>query len=169
MFLAGMILYITLIFSGYLGKWEKELANPYLFLIPDSPVKKLWYATLMEHLKAFVDGCIFCIPLGIAWRISPVQIVLAVLTYTVLQANRMYTRVVSQCILGDSLGKTGQNMVRALIQMMILGLGAGIAIGIGFVVNADLVFPIILIYSMIVTVVIGLLASIRFNTMEQIG
>lgn len=169
MFLAGMILYITLIFSGYLGKWEKELANPYLFLIPDSPVKKLWYATLMEHLKAFVDGCIFCIPLGIAWGISPVQIVLAVLTYTVLQANRMYTRVVSQCILGDSLGKTGQNMVRALIQMMILGLGAGIAIGIGFVVNADLVFPIILIYSMIVTVVIGLLASIRFNTMEQIG
>ena len=30
-----------LIMSGYTGKWESELEkNPYIFLIPDSPLKK---------------------------------------------------------------------------------------------------------------------------------
>lgn len=169
MYLMGIILYMTLILSGYLGKWENELKSPYLFLIPDSPVKKLWYATLMEHIKALVDGCIFCIPLGVSWKIGPIQILLAVLTYAVLQANRMYTKVVAQCLLGESLGQTGQNLVRALIQMTILGIGAAIAIAAGVIINVDLVFPIILIYSMIVTVAIGLLASIRFHSMEQLG
>lgn len=168
LFFMGIILYIALIFSGYLGKWENELKNPYLYLIPDKPIKKLWYATLMEHIKSFVDGCVFCIPIGIGWRLDMLQIILAILTYTVLQANRLYTRVVAQCILGDTLGKTGQNLVRSLIQMMILGIGAAVSAIAGFMINMDLVFPIILIYSMIVTVATGLLASIRFHTMEQL-
>lgn len=168
MFLMGIIVYITLVFSGYLGKWENELKNPYLFLIPESPVRKLWYATLMEHLKALIDGCIFCIPICIMWGIAPLQTVLAILTYAVLQANRIYTRVVAQCVLGDSLGQTGQNIVRAIIQMAILGIGAAISAVSGIMIDLGLVFPIILIYSMIVTVVIGLLASIRFSSMEQL-
>lgn len=167
-FLMGIIAYITLVFSGYLGKWENELKNPYLFLIPDSPVRKLWYATLMEHVKALIDGCIFCIPICIVWGIHPLQAVLAILTYTVLQANRMYIRVVAQCLLGDSLGKTGQDIVRAVMQMAVIGIGVAISAVAGIMVDLDLVFPIILIYSMIVTVAIGLLASIRFSSMEQL-
>ena len=99
MYLLGIIAYMTLILTGYLGKWENELKSPYLFMIPDSPVKKLWYSTLMEHIKALADGCLFCIPLGIVWRIHPAQVILSVLIYTVLQANRLYTRVVAQCVL----------------------------------------------------------------------
>lgn len=63
--LMGVVAYVALIMSGYTGKWESELKNPYIFLIPDSPLKKMWYATLMEHVKAFADGCIICIPIGI--------------------------------------------------------------------------------------------------------
>lgn len=63
--LLGVVAYVALIMSGYTGKWESELKNPYIFLIPDSPLKKMWYATLMEHVKAFADGCIICIPIGI--------------------------------------------------------------------------------------------------------
>ena len=51
--LLGVVAYVALIMSGYTGKWESELKNPYIFLIPDSPLKKMWYATLMEHVKAF--------------------------------------------------------------------------------------------------------------------
>lgn len=168
LYLMGVIAYMTLILTGYLGKWENELKNPYLFMIPDRPVKKLWYATLMEHIKALVDGCIFCIPLGITWRISAIQIVLAILTYAVLQANRMYIKVIAQCLLGDTLGKTGKDIVRAVLQMTILGIGVAVSVLVGILIRMDLVFPIILIYSMIVTVIIGLLASIRFHSMEQL-
>lgn len=38
--LLGVVAYVALIMSGYTGKWESELKNPYIFLIPDSPLKK---------------------------------------------------------------------------------------------------------------------------------
>ncbi|WP_334137398.1 putative ABC exporter domain-containing protein [Muricomes intestini] len=167
MILLGIVGYMILITTGYLGKWENEIKSPYLFLVPDSPIKKLWYSTLMEHIKALADGCILCIILGTAWGIRPGQTAMAVLIYTVLQANRMYIKVVVQCLLGDSFGKTGQDIIRMLIQMMTLGLGIGAAVLVGTLINIDFVFPIILIYSIIVTVIIGLLASFRFYSMEQ--
>ena len=167
-FLLGIVAYISLVMTGYLGKWENELKSPYLFLIPDSAFKKLWYATLMEHVKALVDGSIMCIPIGIFWKVQPIYIVLCILIYTALQANRMYTKVIAQCLVGEVLGTTGQNAVRAFIQMTILGVGAGEAVLIGIFIEINLIFPILLIYSIIVTVAVGLLASLRFHSMEQL-
>lgn len=168
-YLLGIIAYIVLITTGYAGKWEKELKNPYLYLIPDSYVKKMWYATAMEHIKALVDGCLICIPMGIYWKMKPSYIVMGILIYTVLQANRLYSKVVVETMIGDILGKTGKSYVVAFLQMFILGIGIGIAAMVGILIRLDLVFPIILIYSMIVTVVIALLASIRFGMMEQMA
>lgn len=167
MFLLGIIAYMTLVMSGVTGKWEAELKSPYLFLIPDTPVRKLWYATLMEHVKALADGLLFCIPIGVMWRISPVLVMQAVLIYMVLQANKMYTKVVVQCLIGDYLGRTVQDLVRIFIQMFIIGIGALAAVLAGILINLNLVFPIVLIYSMILTMLMGALASIRFDSMEQ--
>lgn len=167
MFLLGIIAYMTLVLAGVTGKWESELKSPYLFLIPDTPVKKLWYATLMEHVKALADGILFCIPIGIMWSISPILIVQAVLIYMVLQANKMYTKVIVQCLMGDLLGKTVQELVRVFIQMFIIGIGVLAAVLAGVLLNLNLVFPIVLIYSMILTMLMGALASIRFDSMEQ--
>lgn len=168
-FMLGVVAYVTFVMSGYLGKWEKELQNPYLFLIPDKSYKKMWYATLMEHIKALLDGSIICIAIGIWWKVHPVYIVQTILIYTVLQANRLYTRVLAQCLVGDVLGKTGQNVIRMLMQMFILGIGITISCLVGILINMNLIFPIVLIYSLIVTVMIGAVASIRFDSMEQLG
>lgn len=168
LFLLGIVAYVSLVMSGYLGKWESELKNPYLFLIPDSAIKKLWYATAMEHVKALLDGCIICIPLGIFWKIHPVYVIFCILIFTVLQADRLYTKVLAQSLLGEVFGKTGQDVLRVFIQMALLGMGAGAAALVGIFVNSDLIFPIVLIYSMIITVAMGALASLRFETMEQI-
>lgn len=158
---------MTLCMTGYLGKWETELKNPYLFLIPDSPFKKIWYATLMEHVKALADGILICVPVGFVWGIRPVYVVQCILIYTVLQANKLYLKVIAQWMVGELLGKTGQELIRGLMQMVILGLGAGIVVLVGLLNDPDLVFPILLIYSLIVTTLVGLLAAIRFDSMEQ--
>lgn len=168
LFLLGVVAYVSLVMSGYLGKWESELKNPYLFLVPDTPLRKMWYATLIEHIKAFVNGCIICIPIGIFWHVNPVEIIFCILIYVVIQADRLYTTVLAQCLLGDVFGKTGQNVLRMLIQSALLGAGAGVAVVVGIFVNMDFIFPIVLIYSMMVTVAVGVLASLRFNTMEQL-
>ena len=52
--------------------------------------------------------------------------------------------------------------------MALLGAGAGVAVMVGIFANMDFVFPIVLIYSMMVTVAMGILASLRFDTMEQL-
>ena len=46
--------------------------------------------------------------------------------------------------------------------------GAGAAALAGVFINPGLVFPIVLIYCMIITVAMGALASLRFETMEQL-
>ena len=169
MFLLGIVAYISLVMTGYLGKWETELKTPYLFMIPDSAFKKLWYSTLIEHIKALVDGSLLCIPMGILWKIQPVYVAMCILIYVALQANRMYTKVIAQCLVGDVLGTTGQNLVRVCIQMTVLGMGIAAAFLIGIFININLVFPILLIYSMIVTVAVGVMASLRFDSMEQLA
>lgn len=49
--------YIQFFFSAA-GDWVKELNKPYIFLIPDSPVKKLIMAGATSIIKPFVDGAI---------------------------------------------------------------------------------------------------------------
>ena len=65
--------------------------------------------------------------------------------------------------------RTGQDVVRAFFQMFVLGIGVMVAALAGIFISMDLVFPIALIYSMIVTVIIGLIAAIRFDSMEQMA
>ena len=168
-FLLGVVAYVTLIMSGYLGKWEKGTAKSVSFPDPDKAYKKLWYATLMEHIKALLDGeYTFVLQPESWWKIRPVYVVLTILIYTVLQANRLYTRVLAQCLVGDVLGKTGQNIIRMLMQMFLLGIGVGVSVLIAIFVNRSGICDPLLVYTLIVTVFMGLLASIRFDTMEQL-
>ena len=165
--LLGVVAYVALIMSGYTGKWESELKNPYIFLIPDSPLKKMWYATLMEHVKAFADGCIICIPIGIFWHVPVIEIIYCILIYTVLQADCLYTMVIVQSLLGEVFGKTGQSLLRMFIQMALLGVGAGVGVLAAVLISQTLIFPIVLIYGLMITVAMGAIALLRFDTMEQ--
>ncbi len=167
-FLLGILAYMTLIFSGYLGKWETEI-KPLSLSDSGQSGEKLWYSTLMEHVKAFVDGVLLCVPIGILWKVNVLEVILGILIYTILQVNRMYSKVLAQCVVGDVLGRTGQDVVRAFFQMFVLGIGVMAAALAGIFISMDLVFPIALIYSMIVTVIIGLIAAIRFDSMEQMA
>ena len=69
---------------------------------------------------------------------------------------------------GRRVWKDRTECAQMLIQSALLGAGAGVAVVVGIFVNMDFIFPIVLIYSMMVTVAVGVLASLRFNTMEQL-
>lgn len=166
-YLLGVTAYLVFLCTGYLGKWAKELASPYLYLIPDTPVRKLWYATVMEHVKALIDGVIFAFPIGIAWNVPVYQIAAVILIYVVLQANRLYVKILSESILGNTLGVTGKNIFSMLVQGGVIGIGVAIAAVLGILINFNLVFLIIPIYSMMVTALIACLTASRFGTMEQ--
>ena len=165
--LMGIAVYMVFVGTGYMGKWGKELELPYIYLIPEPAAKKLWYATCTEHLKALVDAVIFCVPVGLAWGISIWKIAAIILSYVVLQANRLYIKVLGDSLLGDTLGTTGKQFFLLGVQGGILGIGALASIPAAYLINANLLFLIVPIYSMIITVLIAALTVPRFECMEQ--
>lgn len=159
--------YIVFCATGYTGKWEKELKTPYLYLIPDTSMRKMWYATVIEHIRSLIDGSILAISLGVAWKIPMFEIILAIGIYVVLQANKLYMRVLVDSILGASAGVNVRNMVYMLFQSATIGMGAMFGALAAAFIHIKLLFPVIFIYSILIVIIIAFLASARFGEMEK--
>ena len=126
-FFLGILAYMTLIFTGYLGKWETRDQDAIFISDPGSCSEKV--------VVFYVDGTHQSIhrrnsDLPAHWDFvedPAAEILLGILIYAVLQANRIYSKILAQCLVGDVLGRTGQDVVRAFFQMFVLGIGVGIA------------------------------------------
>ena len=70
-------------------------------------------------------------------------------------------------LLGDTLGTTGKQFFLLAVQGGILGIGALVSIPAAYLINTNLLFLIVPIYSMIITVLIAALTVPRFECMEQ--
>ena len=51
--------------------------------------------------------------------------------------------------------------------MALLGVGAGVGVLAAVLISQTLIFPIVLIYGLMITVAMGAIALLRFDTMEQ--
>lgn len=116
--------YMVFCMSTTAGKWGQEIKNPYTFLLPDSPMKKLWYSTLLEHIKSFVCGAICAIPAGIILDLPALQIFLCIIFFVALQACKIYNMIVTETLFGSSMGKTGKQ----LFQMFLMGIDLGVVV-----------------------------------------
>lgn len=164
--LPGIMAYIALIFSGFTGKWAKELENPYTFLIPDTAFKKLWYATLMEHIRSFIDGSLLTIPAGIALRLSPIQILLTIGIYVCIQANKLYLVVLVEGWLGNLLGNTAKQLLKTFIFCSILALGVGVAFVGSLVFGINTGFILMIVVMSVFTLGCMFVAASIFERME---
>lgn len=166
--LPGISAYMTFIFSSIAPKWSQELKNPYTFLLPDTPMRKLWYSTLLEHVKALMDGIFLCVPVGAVLGISPIQIVLCILIYGCLQANRLYISMVCDGILKPLFGSFGLTLIRMLSQAMIMLIGVvGAVIGT-VAVGVEAGFAVMILIAVLFAGLLALLASILFGRMESL-
>ena len=163
----GLIAYMSFCASGYAGKWDKELENPYLYLIPDTAVRKMWNATKMEHIKAFFDGLLMAGMIGYFWHVPFWQIAASIVIYVLLQANKMYLKVFAKMLLGNTMGNTGRTILRLLIQSAVLGVGVLISVAAAIFLNPEVVFAVMLVYSLAATVIVALFASMKFEVLEQ--
>ena len=164
----AVVSYILFIFSGYATKWSKELENPYTFLIPDSGIHKLWYATKVEHIRSLVDGCLITIPGAVALGLSPVITILTVLLYMCLIANKLYLNMLSDALLGKMLGSTAKSFLRVLLQGFVILIGiVAAAIG-GIALGVEAGFFLMILIVTVITLAAALGASISFERMESL-
>lgn len=160
--------YIVFVFTALNGKWGTELKSPYTFLIPDNAFSKLWYATLMQHIQAVINGCLFAVPAGIIMGTEPLTIVLSVLLYVMLNACKLYILAVAEVAVGNVLGNVGKQ----LFQMFLLGIAIAVAITgavLGLMlggINAAYLLMIVLLMGE--TAVLMTIASLCFYRMETV-
>ncbi|WP_099467909.1 putative ABC exporter domain-containing protein [Konateibacter massiliensis] len=164
----GISAYITFIFSGYVTKWSKEIAHPYTFLIPDTAARKLWYATVIEHIRAAVDGILITLPAAVTLHLNPIEILLTVLVYVCLQANKLYLNVLTDAIMQKFLGNVGKQLFRVFTIGIIISICAVSAIFGGLFLSAAAGYMIMIGISLAITAVLVLLASKAFENMESI-
>lgn len=160
--------YMVFIFSSIAPKWSQELKNPYTFLLPDTPMRKLWYSTLLEHVKAVLDGALLCVPLGMVLGISAVQILLCILIYACLQANRLYISMVCDGILKPLFGSFGLTLVRMTAQAAIMLIGVLGAVFGTAAAGVEVGFLILIAIAVLFAGLLALFASILFGRMESL-
>lgn len=159
--------YIVFIFSTMTGKWAKELKSPYTYLIPDSPFKKLWYATAMQNIQYVVNGCLMVIPVAVVSGMSPALTVLTIVFYAVLSANKLYALAVAEIVTGNVLGTTGKQLLQLFIQGMAIGMAVlgGVC---GYMLGGVIVSYILMdLFLILYTVIFMVIAALNFNRLES--
>lgn len=164
----GVIAYVIFIFSGYKTKWSKELANPYTYLIPDSNFKKMWYATKMEHIRALVDGLLITLPGSIVMGLPVSYIIMTVILYMCLNANKLYMNMLADVVIGKMFGELGRTILRMLFQGLVLCVGIIVAVAAGVFISVTAGFIMMIVIIFLLTLVGAIGASFAFERMEAL-
>ena len=64
----------VLFFLNAAGPWSKEMMKPYLYMVPQSPFKKLFFASLTSLLTPIADGLVAFPLIGALVRANPLTV-----------------------------------------------------------------------------------------------
>ncbi len=66
-------------FSESMGRFNWEISKPYIYLIPEPPLKKLLWATAETLVSDCVEAVCLFVPIGLILNMSPLETVLCIL------------------------------------------------------------------------------------------
>ncbi len=164
--LAAVGAYMIFIFTGFGGKWAKELKSPYTYLIPDTPFRKLMAATLMQHVQALVNGCLMMVPCALIMELALPEALLCILFYLFMSAGKLYSLAVAQIITGSALGNTAKQLTQMLllsIAIFAAVMGAIMGMSAGGVLMA---LGIMDLFLGLFTIIYMVIAALNFYSIE---
>lgn len=165
----GIMAYMYLVTGSIPTKWEKELENPYVYLIPAGTFSKMWYATLMEHIKMVIDALIMAVPYCMVMKLPLYYIVIIILGGTAMKAVKLYADTICNVIIGNSLGANARQLLRMLISFTIIGIAIPIVIVAHMLVNPFVAVLCGCLYLLVAAGALMLGGSHAFSRMEMTG
>lgn len=72
----------VLFLMNAVGYWAKELARPYIYLVPEDPFRKLLWASMMNILKPIVEGAVLFFITTLVADANPLSGIAAFLAYS---------------------------------------------------------------------------------------
>ncbi len=163
--------YIQFFFSAA-GDWVKELSKPYIFLIPDDPVKKLIMAGATSIIKPYTDGVFAFVILGLIVGANPLDVISSVLVYGSFGSVYIAANILAQRIVGVD-GNRGvfitfymSFIVLLMIPGVLMGLFAVSRLGsLSFIAATVMGVPVI-IWNIIASLLIFMLCRNLLNNIE---
>lgn len=89
------------IFGSLKGRWLKEFLSPFLFLVPESAFKKLFWILQENMLKLAVDSIVFGIPIGLICGLNPLGILGMVLVRFAIGVLVVAANIVVEMLFGS--------------------------------------------------------------------
>ncbi|NLM74810.1 MAG: hypothetical protein GX187_01800 [Clostridiaceae bacterium] len=96
----GFASYMHLLIQGQ-GRLNAEIEKPFIYLIPDSPAKKLFYATMPEHIKNLFDGLLLFTLSGILFKADIISVLACIIGYVAIGSVYVYTGVLTRRMFGS--------------------------------------------------------------------
>ncbi|AMC92915.1 hypothetical protein AOC36_02615 [Erysipelothrix larvae] len=128
--ICGITMYLVAFFSPA-PTWKDEFGQAALYIMPDSISKKLFYATLLDHLISCARAIMLTLPAGIAIGATFMDMVLTIIAQVLVRAMIVYLSVIAREYLGSKLGATISqfvNMVVVFIALIVPTIGITMSI-----------------------------------------
>ncbi len=167
--LLSMSSYMQLFFSAA-GDWAKELSKPYIYLVPDSPLKKLIFASLTSIIKPFFDGLLLFIVAGVICSASPVMIIVSIIVYTSVSCVYCGVNILTDRVLGFLNNQVLSMFLFIMISLVLLLPGIAFSIITGILLSEMSLWIALLplvIWNLIASLVIAVLCKNTLHNMEM--
>ncbi|MBU3142976.1 putative ABC exporter domain-containing protein [Clostridium sp. CF012] len=164
MILGGMI-YLQLIFT-FASKWQKDLSNPYIYMLPDHAFKKVIYATTVDNFKNLIDGTIVFVITGILFKSSILLILLNIIAFVSIGSLFIYGGILTRRILGSGNNIVFTSLIRMAILILILAPGIVLLTALYSSVGMLLAYMIFIAYNLIFSSLILFLGKGVFENIE---
>jgi hypothetical protein len=112
-------IYLNFLFA-FNGKWVKELSTPFIYLVPGTPMQKLWYSTAANHIKHLLDGTAIFIPIMIITGFDPILCLGYILAYAAIGSVFIYGDVLARRMFGAMHSGTLSSMFKVFSIMILL-------------------------------------------------
>lgn len=159
-----------LLFFSFQGKWASEIEKPYIYLIPTSSFSKVFYATLADNIKNFIDGFVLFIVVGIKFKTSPIIIVLCALAYASFGTIYIYLDILSRRIFKIK-SKPLESFIKIIFAFIIVIPGIVLSSYFGFKEGLQfskyLTYIILIIYNCIISSIILIFNRKIFDNIEM--
>lgn len=125
--LTGVNLYI-LFLQDAMGDWSRELAKPYIYLVPEKPFKKLLWASMTTIVRPVVDGVIYFAVLAFAMQTNPLSALGCFLAYASFGLLFLAGNVLSARTMGSLSNRGLIAMIYMFLLIVLMAPGIGGAV-----------------------------------------
>lgn len=164
-FVLGGTIYLQLIFT-FTSKWQKDLSNPYIYILPDHAFKKVIYSTIVDNIKNLINGIIVFTITGILFKSSIFFILLNLIAFVAVGSLFIYGGILTRRILGAGDNIIFTTLIRMVILIIIIIPGVVILASLYSFVGIFIAYMAFITYNILFSSLIILLGKGVFENIE---